>query len=36
LFNGTLFPVTLGILVMSGLGYLIMLHIARVEARYVL
>jgi DHA1 family bicyclomycin/chloramphenicol resistance-like MFS transporter len=35
LFDGTLLPVTLGILVMSGLGYLIMLHIARVEARLV-
>ena len=34
LFDGTLLPITLGILVMSSIGYLIMLHIARVEARF--
>ena len=34
LFNGTLLPITLGILVMSSIGYLIMLHMARVEARF--
>ncbi len=33
LFDGTLLPITLGILVMSTGGYLVMLHIARVEAR---
>jgi DHA1 family bicyclomycin/chloramphenicol resistance-like MFS transporter len=33
LFNGTLLPITLGILIMSCLGYVLMLRIARVEAR---
>ncbi|WP_122073627.1 multidrug effflux MFS transporter [Pseudophaeobacter sp. EL27] len=32
-FDGTLLPITLGILVMSSISYLLMLHIARVEAR---
>lgn len=33
LFNGTLFPVTTAILLMSCLGCLVMLHMGRVEAR---
>lgn len=34
LFNETLLPITLGILTMACAGYLLMLHIARVEARF--
>lgn len=33
LFDGSLLPVTLGILVMSCLGFLLMLHMGRVESR---
>ncbi|MEP2715679.1 multidrug effflux MFS transporter [Pseudophaeobacter sp.] len=34
LFNGSLLPITLGILIMATLAYLVMLHMARVEARF--
>ena len=33
LFDGSLLPLTAGILAMSSLGFLLMLHMARVEAR---
>lgn len=35
LFDGTLLPVTLGILIMCCLGFLVMLHMGRLEARFV-
>ena len=33
LFDGSLLPLTAGILIMAFLGFLVMLHMARVEAR---
>ena len=33
LFDGSLYPLTAGVLIMSGVGFLVMVHMARVEAR---